>query len=495
MGVIKRQGLKNLIVQYFGMILGFASVIFIYPMAKEQYGLYRVLYDASSILSPIVLLGVPMIAIKFFPEFSKKPNLASGFFSFNTLILLFGIVLFIFLFYPIRTHILYPLYEDSDSYELFKQFSIYVIPITIALALLRFITRYTSNFQRITIPVIFDQLFIKIALPIFTILFVKEIFDNTDFVQGVVITFILGAICAVLYLVSLGKVSFNNPFAQPIKARIPAMASYAGYTMLATLGVQVAFRIDSIMVAGFEGFEKAGFYVIIVVITEIISKPGKAIISVAGPIISKHLTNNKIDEVEKLYKSSSLNLLLIGFMILCGILLTISSLFEIMKDTEPSTQGLIITLLLGLAHLTSVGASVNNEIINYSKYFRFTVVAIIFLAILNIGLNLYLIPRYDLIGAALATFISMALSNALKVIFIWVKFKIHPFSKETLGLLLISLTLFYIVWFIPNLSNPFLNIAFKSVIFASVYITTVFKLKLSLDFNDLFLGLIKKIRR
>ncbi len=50
--------------------------------------------------------------------------------------------------------------------------------------------------------------------------------------------------------------------------------------------------------------------------------------------------------------------------------------------------------------------------------------------IVNVGLNLLLIPRYGMEGAALAITISYAFMNAARVIEVSVLFKLHPFTRQ-----------------------------------------------------------------
>jgi len=94
--------------------------------------------------------------------------------------------------------------------------------------------------------------------------------------------------------------------------------------------------------------------------------------------------------------------------------------------------------LLLIAKLLNLAASTNNEIINYSKFYRANLVFLLILAFINIVLNIYLIPKYGISGAAFATLASFIIFNLLKLIFIKVKFGFLPFSKNTLKLLLLG---------------------------------------------------------
>jgi O-antigen/teichoic acid export membrane protein len=70
-GVIKRQGIKNTIITYIGIIIGAVNIIFIQPklLTEEELGLTRLLYDFAYLIGLAVPLGLPNIIVKYFPFF------------------------------------------------------------------------------------------------------------------------------------------------------------------------------------------------------------------------------------------------------------------------------------------------------------------------------------------------------------------------------------------------------------------------------------------
>ena len=78
----------------------------------------------------------------------------------------------------------------------------------------------------------------------------------------------------------------------------------------------------------------------------------------------------------------------------------------------------------------------------------------VFAALLAVGLNLVLIPKIGLLGAACSTLAVMVLTNALKIGVVYFYFKIHPYSKQTLLQLLLIGVLFVFQW-IPFQLGPF----------------------------------------
>ena len=61
--------------------------------------------------------------------------------------------------------------------------------------------------------------------------------------------------------------------------------------------------------------------------------------------------------------------------------------------------------------------------------------------LINIALNIILIPRYGSLGAALATSIAISLANITKVVVVFKYIKAHPFSRHMLKFTMFSIIL------------------------------------------------------
>jgi O-antigen/teichoic acid export membrane protein len=106
--------------------------------------------------------------------------------------------------------------------------------------------------------------------------------------------------------------------------------------------------------------------------------------------------------------------------------------------------------------------------------------------VLNIIANVILIPQFDIAGAALATLMSVVLYNIGKAIFIYVKFRIHPFQVKLLIIMGISLLLYGVNLLLPEISNPFLSILFKSVFLGISFVFFVIYLNISEEATKLW---------
>src|SRR5690606_9351682 len=129
-----------------------------------------------------------------------------------------------------------------------------------------------------------------------------------------------------------------------------------------------------------------------------------------------------------------------------------------------------IIFLLGANVLFNMSTGFNSEIISYSKYYRFNIVSILVLAVLNVFLNLYFLTTTDLgiIGVAYASLIYMVSFNCLKLGFIYRKFGLLPFDMVYLKLVFMVSLVFAIFYSIPENPNAILNLFLKAGLCSAV---------------------------
>lgn len=495
MGVIQRQGLKHTIVSYAGVALGVFSTFFIYSREPELYGLFSLLNGSTMLCIAFFMLGFNLHAVKFFPNFKNPENGHNGFLVFLLTGGIVGFLLFVLCFPAIRYFLLEILFSDSSSKDLFAEYIYFLIPLVFLYIFNYLFLKYVSNFHRIVVPNILEQLLIKIILPTITLLYIGGYFTRDMFVYGVLFNYVCVFIGLFFYTRHLGELHLKTNFGFIKKPLAKEMAEYSLFGLLNSLGSQVAFRVDILMVSGMINITSGGIYAITNVISDVIVKPAKAIIAIAAPIVSSSWSKNDMAEIEKIYKKSSIILLLMGFYTFLGIWTSIDDLLGLLPNSELMKSGKYVILFLGLAKIFDLATSVNNEIIAYSPKFRFNFYSLLILAVLNVILNLIFIPLYGLTGSALATFCSIGMFNLAKLFFIWFQFKMQPFSLATLKALSIVGISWAAVHFLPLEFHPVLNILIRSILLTAIYGGLTLFLNISPDVNDMIKTGIEKVKK
>ena len=485
MGVIVRQGSKQAIVKIVGVLIGFISLLLIYPLDHASYGYAAFILSAATLLTPLLAMGLSQSAIKFFPEYLNETSDRKGFiwilFALHLIpLLLCGIFFYFF------DDSMYSLigYMGLDV-TLFRENSSVIVIVSTLLLLYMTITSYISNFGRIVIPTIINEFSYKLFLPLVVLGVVYGVVQK-NIIPGLMIAFFaIALIVLMVYLAKLGGISRKVDLSFLTSRKLKRIGKYSLYSALGTLGSLLIFRIDAVMITGLLGEVSTGLYFNILVMAAVIDIPSQAIGKIAGPIISKSFNDNNHEEIQSIYIKGSINSLIVGMLIFLGIWFNLDAIISLSSKPEAFFGATQIFLFLGIAKLIDGLTGINTHILLYSKYYKFNLLFLLCLGVLNVFLNLVLIKKYDIAGAAMATLISLTLYNLIKLFFIKFTLDMSPFTLDTLKVLLIGVIVFGLLFILPMPDSVVLGILLRSILISVLFIGSIYLSKASIDFNSL----------
>src|SRR5690606_15545367 len=220
-------------------------------------------------------------------------------------------------------------------------------------------------------------------------------------------------------------------------------------------------------------------YNIGVVLATSLAIPATGMFAVYSPKISAYLKSNGIVELGEKYVETAKALFFVGAILYTSVVLGIDSFFRLLPTYDKLVDSIPIIMLLGFNVLFNMSTGFNSEIISYSKYYRFNIVAILILSVLNILLNLFFLTQTNLeiICVFYASLIAMISFNTSKLIFIYKKFGILPFDQNYLKLIVMVGLVFYVCYLLPENSNPILNLLLKVGLNTGIIIFITYKMK------------------
>ena len=487
MGIIIRQGIKHSIVRYSAIFLGLLSTLFIYPLVLNEIGLIRTIQAIALVAAPLVLMGSNIAATRFFPTFKSTPLEQAGFFTRLNRTSLGGAILVTLLYFLFQEPILQAYnVQDGPWKSIFNLTPAFII----LLAFSQLYEFYTSNYQRIAIPAAIGELSLKVGLPLLFILYLNSIITF----QTVVYLFLLVYVALDLGLLVYLKTLVSGP----LFTRIPKISTtlrseirnFSAYNVFTSLSILVSVRIDLIMLSAMTNFTTSGIYSINMMIGEVIDAPRQALIRITNPIIAEAMKQEDHNKIAQLYQSTSLHMFMASLLLFVGILSSIDDLFSIMPNGDEVAKGKMVLIILGVTKLVDNVFGINSIILQHSKWYRFLLAAVVFLASFNIFNNYLLIPKYEMIGAATATLISGIGFNLMKYIRIRQTLKIQPFTWRIPVLLLIGIAAFALGLLIPageaeTIWMACMNIGGRSILVGSFFVLLIYSLKLSPEVNGL----------
>lgn len=486
MGIVVNQSIKNTIITYIGFAIGAANALFMYPkfLGETFYGLTGYLLSSANVIMPLMAFGVHNTLIKFFSEYKTEKE-KSQFLSFVIFLPLLFILPFIIIgFFSYETVASFLSRKNSIIYDYVWQ-----IPV-IGLCMAYFEIFYA--WVKVHMQSVFGNFVKEIVLRVFISIFLFAVYFKQltpqQFVNALMGIYLASMIVMFFYAIKVQKIHFS--FSLPENKK--KVFIYSFFIILSGSIANILLDIDKNMIGQYIKIENVAYYSVAIFIATVISVPSRAMHQITYPITAKLMTEGKQQELNDLYKKSSITLQIIGGLVFLGIMVNINQLYLLLPENYRG--GVFVVFAIGLSKYFDLMLGNNNSIIFNSKYYKTVLFLGLLLAFLAITLNMIFIPMYGINGAAIATLISITLYSLAKLLFVVFKMKLYPFTSKTLQSigLLISLMLAFYFWDFPF--HPIINIALKSIIISLIYIWISYKLNLSVEFNNLLKSTLKKLR-
>ena len=493
MGIVRRQGIKKTIVSLAGVLVGTISILKIYPLEFELYGRAQFILATAGLLTPFATLGFNRLTVRFFPDFKDHTSGHHGFLGFLLFLTALTFSLFVLIMIFFEEPFLSALTFFGLRPDNFLDNRNAIVVICFLMVVNSIFAMYASNFGRVVVPEIFNNLFVKFALPTLVLLFYLDSIGIVEFKHFFSLTYLVVLVCLGGYLVHLGQFSLRIDFSFIKGSRLRQMLEYGLFNALTSIGYLLSFRIDSVMIGSILSNEDVGYYNFYLYIVNTVSAPYLAIMSIVGPIIARNFKIGDLKSTAAIYRQSSETLFVVAILILGGVYISLEGLLIITGKFDVLWPLRMCFVLLAFGILLNVTIAINELIITNSPYYRFSFYSIAFLSVVNLGLNLVLIPEFGILGAAMATAFSLGTYNGIKCFYVYFRFGIRPFTTVHFKVIIIAFIVFVIVWFIPNVTNPYLNIMIHSGLFGLIMTSSLIYFKVSENISDLWVDLRKFI--
>jgi O-antigen/teichoic acid export membrane protein len=473
MGIIFKQSLSNLIITYLGFGIGAINTLFLYTqfLTDAYYGLVGVILSTSAILMPLLAFGVPNTIVKYYSNFQNGKTLD----GFLTLMLLLPLLLMV----PIALLS----YAAEDAIGLFlanknlivKDYVWYIFLIAMAMAYFEIFYAWSKVQMKSVFGNFMKEVFVRVGVSALLLLVYFDVISVSVFLKALVGLYIFRTLLMKLYAYRLKMIRVQFRFPKITRD----ILTYSTLIILGGSTAVVLLEIDRFMINQFIQIENVAYYTVAIFIASVIAVPSRAMHQITYPLTAEILNKKDLGALKELYQKSSLTLFIIAGLVFVLIILNLNDLFMLVPETYRG--GFYIVGLIGLAKVFDALLGNNNAILFNSDYYRALLIMGAFLAVCAVLLNIWLIPVYGINGAAFASFIAVVIYNSIKLIYVQLKFKIQPFTKETIKvvfLLIVVCVLFYALQF-PF--HPVVNITLKSLLICTMYIGILYRFKISED--------------
>lgn len=486
MGIVLNQSLKNTIITYIGFAIGGINTIYLYPvfLGATYYALTNYILSSANVIMPLFAIGMQNTLVKFYSQYQTNEE-RSRFLSFTVLFpLLLIIPMFLIGFY-FFDEILYFL---SKKNIIVKNY-IWLIPF-IGLCMAYFEIFYA--WLRVHMHSVFGNFIKEVGLRLASLILLVGVYYNWITVEGFVyataVVYLLALLITMFYAFSIQKPSFQ--FTIPTNTK--DVLVYTFYIILSGSVANLLLDGDKMILNQYMNIENIAYYSVATYIALVISVPSRAMHQIVYPITAKLMHENNHDEMDILYKKTSINLQVVGGFVMLGIFVNINALYELVPPEYAG--GIMVVFMIGLSKYFDLILGNNNAIIFNTKYYRAVLFLGVLLVVLTVGLNMIFIPIYGIIGSAFATLLSITLYSLAKLLFVVKRLHLYPFTKQTLYSIYLTFALFLVFYFWDFSFHPLISIILKSILVTIAYVYLNYKFVISIEINDVMDTVFRKLK-
>lgn len=239
------------------------------------------------------------------------------------------------------------------------------------------------------------------------------------------------------------------------------------------LAVSIYTNLDTVMLGFYSGDRAVGLYTVAVKVKWLLLMLINALSAVLLPRLSKHVEENNLDTFRDIIKQSSDIIFFVSIPLTIFFMVTALDTIKLIGGSDYVSAAVCMQILMPILVISGFSNITGNQIlIPFGKDKAF-LYAVSTGALLNVIINIIILPKYGANGAAVATLIAEVSQMLIQSYFcrdviksaISLRSFMHYLSASVVaGFFILIMNMFY------N-SNPILNLLVYSIIFGCIYVT------------------------
>lgn len=418
--LIKGSG-AALILKILAMALGYISMLLITNFyGASVFGVLSLGVSVISLLSIIPKFGFDNFIVRIVGEYKINNREGLGEVFYGTFFISTVISIIISLLCYFNSGFISDTLLNNPNFESsLKYCSFFIFPFTVLAIIYAFFQAYKKTILYIALQTTFIQLFFLISLIIVTLFNIKF---NIVFLYGLAIslTVLLGlGLMFFKYKGTVGTAQLSyiknlHSLKNIIKKSSPMLFA-SSFALILTWA-------DTIMLSIFSSNSDIGIYNVAQRIATLIGVSLIAVNSIAAPKFVENYVQDDIIGLKKIVQKSTLMIFIMSLPIFFIYVIVPKFVLSFFGDEFTTSSSITVLVILSIGQLINAFSGSVGYIMQMTdneKKFQNT---ILIAALLNLALNLILIPISGVIGAAIASLISMVFWNLKLVLFIRRKF-------------------------------------------------------------------------
>ncbi len=444
--------------------IGFISMLLLTnTLTESQFGVYVYITTLISVVGVFSQFGAKQSLMKFVPRYNSETR--NDVFGLALSISILGNMLFGILLYLLAPFLSSVTTGGPSFVTVLRLFSITLflnsIRITVTSGFRGLeLSQYGIFVDRILSPII------RLAAIGGAILFGHKLVGISIGILFSAAAVLIASIILLFFLTDL------RPRFAPERKLLREYGKYASTLLTRSVGMTLYTKIDILILGVLAATSNVAVYKIAWALAVIVDLPLNGVGQVFPSIASRYHSQGLRDELAEVFRIVTKFTFVSSLLLFTGTVVFRTELLRLFGE-QYAQVGTGVLLLVSLAQLISNAVGPQGYILLMTGYQRLNTMQIWAFGLLNVVLNLLLIPEYGILGAASAMFISYVLLDVLQVIEVWHLRGYFPFSYQLLNPLPIGVVAGAVMVGFRELLGGFSSILIGGFIGSVVYIVLV----------------------
>lgn len=491
---IRRQSIISSLIVYAGFVVGFLNTYLFTkqgPFSETDYGLTTIFIAITTMMMAVAAMATPSYIFKFHPYYEEHvPPRKNDMITWALLVSFIGFLLvmgagIIFKDVVVRKY--------SGNAPQLIHYYYWLFPMGLGLTIYTVLEAYAWSRHESVFTIFLREVQWKLFTTVLIVLVMLNVIpDFSLFIKLYSFGYPCIALILLGRLIYTKQIHFTLTVSKVTRRFFRYILLMCGFYYGGTIIVTLSQVFDYFVIASVlpNGIDQAGIFGFAMILSSLIQAPQRAIVAAAVPHLSKAWKDKNMGLLQRVYHRSSINQLLFASAIFLLIWMNFNDAIATFRLKPAYYEAAWPFFLLGFTKIVDMGTGVNAQIISTSTRWKFELQSGIILLIIMLPLTYLLTRSNGLTGPAIATLISITIYNIIRIIFLWQKFRLYPFSKETGYTILLAAACYGICWLLFHQLHGLTGMTIRSMVFIALFATGTIYMKLSPDINPV----IKAIR-
>ncbi|EDM45361.1 polysaccharide biosynthesis protein [unidentified eubacterium SCB49] len=414
-----------LVLRVLGVVLFFSLTLFLTNyFLPELVGKYDFVKSLLLIVGGICLLGTNQIMIYYSGVLTSHNSLGSikKIYLKVTLVIFIACLFSYLIFSLIPEQFIISFFNKPEAYVLTKKLIFFLFPF--CMMLLNFDT--IRALQKTKVSEFYRN--IIRYLPFFILaIYILKTTKQELLVETFLVSFILVALVTTIHVFYLFKQTQKTSTGPNKTFKIKTILKRSMPMAMSAVSFFLMQSIDIVLLSKYDSFDNVAFYAVAIKIAAVATLVLVSVTVFIAPKVANFWESKNIEELTKLIKTSTKLSVFLGVPGILILMIFPTFFLQFFGSAYEAAKTALLILLAGQLIISFCGPTA--IYLNMTGRQNYLNKIMIFAVVINIILNVLLIPKYGMIGAAIATVFSQLLWNLLAIIYSYKNDNIILFFK------------------------------------------------------------------